>query len=210
MTDAWVIALQAVAAAGLGAIIGLEREISAQPAGLRTHMLVALGAALFTLTGAQVLGGDPTRIAAQVVTGIGFLGGGAIVREGFTTKGLTTAASLWVTAAVGLAIGLRGWFAATLVTALALLVLYAVRRLEFVPRRHTVEATLTLAPEATLDRVEEAVRRVLPHSKVLRLSYSPGGQALVLSGRANAGESLAALGERLRGTEGVAGVDLSA
>src|SRR5687768_6586470 len=93
-------------ATGLGAVIGLEREISDQPAGLRTHILVSLGAALFTIAGAyglidfdtgEVARIDPTRVAAQVVTGIGFLGAGAIIQRGLNVRGLTTAASLWVT-----------------------------------------------------------------------------------------------------------------
>src|SRR5882724_4472799 len=113
--NAWV-PLQIVVAAALGAVIGLEREMSAQPAGLRTHMLVSLGSALFTLVGANALHTDPTRIAAQVVTGVGFLGGGAILREGVTVRGLTTAASLWMTAAIGLSVGLRQWTAAVLTT----------------------------------------------------------------------------------------------
>src|SRR4051812_25090871 len=89
-------------AAGLGALIGLERELDEKAAGLRTHMLVSLGSALFTMVGAYGFGDfsqrtiDPTRIAAQVVTGIGFLGAGLIFRQGFTIRGLTTAASLWL------------------------------------------------------------------------------------------------------------------
>src|SRR5687767_8983052 len=122
--DQWIVLLQIVVAAGLGAAVGLERELGAQPAGLRTHMLVSVGAALFTLAGADIVGGDPTRIAAQVVTGIGFLGGGAILREGASIRGLTTAASLWVTAAIGLAVGLHWWYAATATTVLALAVLW--------------------------------------------------------------------------------------
>jgi len=96
-------------AAGLGAVIGLERELDEKAAGLRTHMLVSLGAALFTMVGAYgfhdfLTGGgaivrtDPSRIAAQVVTGIGFLGAGVIFRQGFTVRGLTRAASIWITA----------------------------------------------------------------------------------------------------------------
>src|SRR5580765_588767 len=97
-------------AAGLGAAIGLERELDEKAAGLRTHMLVALGSALFTLVSAygfsEFIGKDhvsfdPARIAAQIVTGIGFLGAGVILRSGFTVRGLTTAASLWLVAAIG-------------------------------------------------------------------------------------------------------------
>ena len=91
-------------AAGLSGLIGLERELAEHAAGLRTHMLVGLGAALFTMAGIE-LGGDPSRVAAQVVTGIGFLGAGAIFRAGHTVKGLTTAAGLWTVAGIGLAVG---------------------------------------------------------------------------------------------------------
>ena len=94
-------------------VIGIERELREQAAGLRTHMLVAVGACLFTLVErvrVRSVGGDhagdPSRVAAQIVTGIGFLGAGAILREGQWVRGLTTAASLWVVAAVGMAVGL--------------------------------------------------------------------------------------------------------
>ena len=96
----------------LGLAIGFEREIHGHPAGLRTHMLVALGSALFTVLSIRGFLGepgaapvDPTRIAAQVVSGIGFLGAGAILKDGIVIRGLTTAASLWATAAVGMAAG---------------------------------------------------------------------------------------------------------
>ena len=128
-------------ATGLGAAIGLEREISDQPAGLRTHILVSLGAALFTMAGAYGLldfdtgdGArvtlDPTRVAAQVVTGIGFLGAGAIIQRGLNIRGLTTAASLWVTAAVGTAVGLGYEEGALAVAAATLLALVGLRWLE--------------------------------------------------------------------------------
>jgi putative Mg2+ transporter-C (MgtC) family protein len=206
----WIIGVQIVAAAGLGALLGIEREMSAQQAGLRTHMLVALGAALFTLAGAHIAGSDPTRIAAQVVTGIGFLGGGAIVREGPTTRGLTTAASLWVTAAVGLAVGLRSWLAAVVTAIVALAVLRLIRMLEreYIPRRRGLEVTLTLVPGATIDHVERSVREILARCSVLRLSYTGDGQALIMRGYPPAGESFAAIGERLRHTPGVLGVDM--
>jgi putative Mg2+ transporter-C (MgtC) family protein len=133
--------LRVLLATGLGAVIGLEREISDQPAGFRTHILVSLGAALFTLTGAYGLGDftggdgvrvnlDPTRVAAQVVTGIGFLGAGAIIQRGVNVRGLTTAASLWVTAAVGTAVGLGYDAGAVAVTAAALLALVGLKWME--------------------------------------------------------------------------------
>jgi putative Mg2+ transporter-C (MgtC) family protein len=206
----WIALVQVAAASGLGAAIGLERELSSQPAGLRTHMLVALGAALFTLAGARILGTDPTRVAAQVVTGVGFLGGGAIVREGATTRGLTTAASLWVTAAVGVAIGLREWLAGVLTTTVALLVLYSVRRMkrEIGQRRRGVEITLTLAPGAALDHVEQSATRTVAGIQTVRVTYTAAGQGLVLLARPTPDESLGFLAERLRTMPGVIGVDL--
>ena len=126
-------------ATGLGAVIGLERELSDQPAGLRTHILVSLGAALFTIAGAyglldfdtgEVARIDPTRVAAQVVTGIGFLGAGAIIQRGLNVRGLTTAASLWVTAAIGTAVGLGYVEGALAVAAATLLALVGLKWLE--------------------------------------------------------------------------------
>jgi putative Mg2+ transporter-C (MgtC) family protein len=118
----------------LGGAIGFERELSEHHAGFRTHVLVALGAGLFTLAGVHAMEAyadqgarvDPTRIAAQVVTGIGFLGAGTILRQGATVRGLTTAASLWVTAAIGTAVGLgflSGGIATTIAALIALVVL---------------------------------------------------------------------------------------
>ena len=118
-------------AAGLGAAVGLDRELRDHEAGLRTHLLVSLGAALFTLVSAFAWAGwefstangvtfDPTRIAAQIVTGIGFLGAGAIIVRGVSVKGLTTAASIWVVAAVGMASGAGFYVQAVATTALAL------------------------------------------------------------------------------------------
>lgn len=109
------LSIRLAVAAGLGAIVGLERELHNHPAGMRTHILVSLGSALFAVVSAygyaDVFASDPSainnpqRIAAQIVTGIGFLGAGAIIQSGHWVRGLTTAASLWATAAIGLAIG---------------------------------------------------------------------------------------------------------
>lgn len=129
--------LRVLIAGGLGALVGLDRELKDHPAGLRTHILVSLGAALFTLAGAfsAVSAGDdirvdPTRVAAQVVTGIGFLGAGAIIREGPTIRGLTTAAGLWVTAAIGTAVGLGFYEGALVTTGAAVLALFGLKSLE--------------------------------------------------------------------------------
>ena len=124
--------LRLFVAAALGGAIGVERELRERQAGLRTHLVVCLGSALFTLVssygfanfGARV---DPTRIAAQIVTGIGFLGAGAIIRQGLSVRGLTTAASLWLVAAIGMAAGAGYWDAALIATFGALITLGPLR-----------------------------------------------------------------------------------
>ena len=134
--------LRIVLAGVLGGAIGAEREIREREAGLRTHMLVAVGAALFTIVSAYAwrdfqfsaasgVTFDPTRIAAQVVTGIGFLGAGAIIRQGLSIRGLTTAASLWVVAAIGMASGAGYYSAAVITTVLVLVSLWPLRILAF-------------------------------------------------------------------------------
>jgi len=125
------LAIRLLIAAVLGAAIGVERELHSHPAGTRTHLLVSLGSAAFTVlsiygfTGitnaGQVAPVDPSRIAAQIVTGIGFLGAGAILKYGGSVRGLTTAASLWVTAAIGMAAGAGELVVALVVTAIAIL-----------------------------------------------------------------------------------------
>jgi putative Mg2+ transporter-C (MgtC) family protein len=122
------LSVRLLVAALLGLAIGFEREIHGHPAGLRTHMLVALGSALFTVLSirgflgeAGVAPVDPTRIAAQIVSGIGFLGAGAILKDGIVIRGLTTAASLWATSAVGMAAG-AGEYAIGVVAATVILV----------------------------------------------------------------------------------------
>jgi putative Mg2+ transporter-C (MgtC) family protein len=135
--------LRVALAALLGGAIGAERELRERGAGLRTHLLVAVGSALFTLVSAYGFSDfefstrdgvvfDPTRIAAQVVTGIGFLGAGAIIRQGLSIRGLTTAATLWSVAAIGLAAG-SGYYSAAVVT--TAVVLLALGPLRYVARR---------------------------------------------------------------------------
>jgi putative Mg2+ transporter-C (MgtC) family protein len=137
------IVLRLVAALALTGAIGIEREIAGQPAGLRTHITVGLGAALFGLISVHGFDAyvaprndnnyqiDVTRVASQVVVGVGFLGAGAILKEGASIRGLTTAASIWAAAAIGLAAGLGNFFAATATTVALLLSLILFRS----PRR---------------------------------------------------------------------------
>jgi putative Mg2+ transporter-C (MgtC) family protein len=130
--------LRLALAAVLGGLIGIERELREREAGLRTHLLVSVGSALFTIvsaygfheflaSGQAVVRADPTRIAAQIVTGIGFLGAGAIIRQGLSVRGLTTAATLWVVAAIGMATGAGYYSGAVITTALVLLSLWPLR-----------------------------------------------------------------------------------
>ena len=168
----------------LGAAIGLERELEEKAAGLRTHMLVALGSALFTLVsaygfhafladGGAVVRADPSRIAAQIVTGIGFLGAGVIFRQGLTVRGLTTAATLWLVAAIGMAAGAGYWSGAVLATAAALVFLRPVEWLkEILIRRRPGGASrrlvVDLADDAATAPVLEALERL---GRVLALRH---------------------------------------
>ncbi|MGA9762836.1 MAG: MgtC/SapB family protein [Gaiellaceae bacterium] len=136
----WAEALARLAlAAGLGGAIGIERELRDRYAGLRTHLLVSLGAALFTIVSAYAwtgfkfgggVGYDPTRIAAQIVTGIGFLGAGAIMRQGISVHGLTTAATLWMAAAIGMTSATGLYSVAALATGVTLVALWPLRIFE--------------------------------------------------------------------------------
>ena len=132
--------LRLLAAMAMGGLIGLERELRAKDAGLRTHFLVALGSALFTLVSQYGFGADlkdSSRVAAQVVSGIGFLGAGTIIFQKNVVHGLTTAAGLWVTAAIGLACGTGMFAVAGATTVLVLLGLEVVNALH--PHRsHTI------------------------------------------------------------------------
>jgi putative Mg2+ transporter-C (MgtC) family protein len=120
-------------AAGIGAVLGLEREWRMKTAGLRTNILIAVGSAIFTMMSRDLVAGlpgaDPSRIAAQIVTGIGFLGAGAILRTDSGVHGLTTAATVWVNAALGIAVGggeYRLAIIGAIVTIVALLVLHPI------------------------------------------------------------------------------------
>jgi putative Mg2+ transporter-C (MgtC) family protein len=121
----------------LGAVIGFEREMDRQPAGFRTHALVALGSALFTIISAYGFSGgvDPTRIAAQIVTGIGFVGAGTILHHRGSIRGLTTAASLWSAAGVGMAAGAGMLIIAAVGTGLIVVILALLEGVEGALRR---------------------------------------------------------------------------
>lgn len=131
--------LQLLLATILGGLVGLEREYKKKEAGLRTYSLVSLGAALFTIISFQIfnfyigkpgVNFDPSRIVGQIVLGVGFLGAGLIIFRGFRIEGLTTAAGLWVVAAIGVTVGIGLYFLAILVAFLALLILAGLRLVE--------------------------------------------------------------------------------
>jgi putative Mg2+ transporter-C (MgtC) family protein len=139
MLSNWEIIARLLLAAGLGSLIGAERERLIWAAGLRTHMLVCTGACLFMIVSAygftQVTGAyhvilDPSRVAAQVVSGIGFLGAGSILLRGDVVRGLTTAASLWTVAAIGLAVGGGLYIASVVATFIILVILAGIKPLE--------------------------------------------------------------------------------
>jgi putative Mg2+ transporter-C (MgtC) family protein len=148
----------------LGGAVGAERELADQPAGLRTHMLLTIGACLFTLISAYGFGGegDPSRLAAQIVTGIGFLGGGAILRHGLNVRGLTTAASIWATASVGVAVGAGRYLLATGAVVLVVVTLFGLRKVRDLLRRWSVsreEFLLRTDADFDIQEVADLARR---------------------------------------------------
>src|SRR5437870_358482 len=129
----------------LGLALGTEREVHGHPAGMRTMALIGAGAGLFTAIGLLPVFGtrvDPTRIAAQIVTGVGFLGAGSILRQGEEVRGLTTAASIWVAASLGMAVGFAYYGVAIFITVIVVVVLVALKPMEerfFKNRKHRRE-----------------------------------------------------------------------
>lgn len=121
-----------IIAAFLSMLIGLDRERRDRPAGLRTHMLVGVGSCLFTILSMYAFpSGDPGRVASQIIPGIGFLGAGAILKQRQDVSGLTTAASVWSTAAVGMAVGTGAWLLALVATLVIWIVLVVVSKSEY-------------------------------------------------------------------------------
>lgn len=181
VTGSWLIRL--AASCLLGAAIGLERDMHGRAAGLRTNMLVSLGSALFMLVSEAVallssaaaavdtgLRVDPSRIAAQIITGIGFLGAGAIIKEGINVRGLTTAACLWVSAGIGMACGAGLFELAIAVTLISLFTLVVVNRLErLYPKDSYRTLEIAVPNETDLSRVIETVKR--ENLKILHLDY---------------------------------------
>lgn len=170
-----MLALRLLAATVLGGSIGAERELNDQPAGFRTHALVGLGAGLFSVISAYgfdaivsegpstAMRADVTRVISQIVVGIGFLGGGAIVKYGTSIRGLTTAATLWITAAIGTAAGLGAWVLAVSATVISLVALTGLRPVRKLLRRR-IQGAGELVVEAQRGADVSELLRSMEHS----------------------------------------------
>lgn len=169
-------------AAFLGGLIGFERDVHGRPAGLRTNLLVSMGSAIFvilseyiSLSGAPIEGGlvrtsDPARIAAQVVTGIGFLGAGAIIKEGLTIRGLTTAACLWIVAGIGMAAGAGYYAVAIAATVISLVSLVGLSYFErFYPKDSYRKLTIITTIDADLSKIIDTVKN--KNLKIILFSF---------------------------------------
>jgi putative Mg2+ transporter-C (MgtC) family protein len=199
-------------AAVLGGAIGAERELNDQPAGLRTHMLLTIGACLFTLISAYGFGRgtDPSRLAAQVVTGIGFLGGGAIVRHGLTVKGVTTAASIWATASVGVAIGAGSYVLGIGGAVLVVGTLFGLRRADEVLQRWGVsreEYLIEAVPGFDMERLAEIGRREKVALRGMQLEEDDDATRITMVVKLPPGYRQARLLDALRQVEGVREVE---
>ena len=187
-SDYFEITLHLVIALAAGGIIGLERSYHGRPAGFRTHALVCLASsALMILTvyhgrwfeaaSLERVAIDPTRMAQGIMTGIGFLGAGVIIREGLTVRGLTTAASIWITAAIGILIGVGFYFPAGIAAALTLIVLSVFRWIE---RKMPIEfyANLTVAFVRNATLPEEELRGMVERQgfAVANMNYGVTGE----------------------------------
>jgi len=133
-------AAQVLVAFIIGAVIGLEREFRSKPAGFRTMILICVGSCLFTILSKEAAVGSTDRIASNIVTGIGFIGAGVIFKEGISVNGLTTAALIWITAAIGMAIGYHNYPLTILVSAIVVIVLFILEPVQrFINRFHKVK-----------------------------------------------------------------------
>ncbi|HET7931904.1 MAG TPA: MgtC/SapB family protein [Rhodanobacteraceae bacterium] len=218
------IAIRLLLAAVLGGVIGFDRERHTWAAGLRTHMLVCLGAALAMIVSAFAFSDvlkqwphvvlDPSRIAAQVISGIGFLGAGTIMflhREN-VIRGLTTAAGLWTVAAIGLAVGGGMYLAAVIATAVAWVILAALKPLErrFALRKTQPQVRIGFSGRASLAAIEQVLtQRKLPASTIVTRHIPDDGDAVSITfDKAGERGNLGDLADALRALPGVASVTL--
>ncbi len=171
----------------VGAIIGLEREYRDQPAGFRTHTLISIGATLLMFVSIAVPdwhgSGDPSRIAAQVVSGVGFLGAGAIIKFGADIRGLTTAASLWAVAAIGLGIGVGLYVASAFAVVLIVVVLVILNKLEKALFEQRLIKALVIEAEGTgpeSERVQDRIHRFGMSIRTVDLNYRADERGITL------------------------------
>ena len=211
-------------AATLAGALGGERELTEQPAGFRTHILVGLGAAMFSILSAygfdaivagappQTLRADPTRIASQIVVGIGFLGGGAILKYGASVRGLTTAASLWVTAAVGTAVGLGQLVLGSATAGITLIALVGLRPLRTVLRRYAVgreEFEVQATAGVDVERLVQSLRGTGARLLEMRITEEGNERTIHLSTRIPQGVRASDVAARLSNLPEVESVDWS-
>ena len=210
------ICLRLAAALVAGGAIGFERERDSQPAGLRTHMILALGAALVMILSLNMgikFGSDPARLAAQVVSGIGFLGAGAILRSGFNVKGLTTASTLWTTAMVGMAIGYGYYLVALFAVVILLFVLTFVERFEKKFVRVNVIRTVVVDVhdrEGILREVRKTMTKLADSIIAFNVQKSVKNKNMRLEiiARFNRSEKLEDMMEVISSIEGVRGIKI--
>jgi putative Mg2+ transporter-C (MgtC) family protein len=190
MLNDWVILFRLILAAVLSGAIGFEREFHGRAAGFRTHILLCIGSTLIMLTSIHIfdvyygrVACDPGRIAAGVVTGIGFLGAGTIMRSRASVRGLTTAASLWVVAGIGLAVGSGLYFGSIMTTFLTLITLMFFSRLEHTMIRKDWYRTIAIETKGGLDQLG-LVREILAEYNVgitdFEVERPAGGSGIVL------------------------------
>ncbi|MDZ7295417.1 MAG: MgtC/SapB family protein [candidate division KSB1 bacterium] len=215
--------VQMLVAVVLGAVVGLERARHGRPAGMRTHALVCAGATMIMLTARGLatvspeamarITVDPGRIAAGIITGIGFLGAGSIIKSGDFVRGLTTAACLWFVAALGIIIGEGFFLLSLLATALALFLLVVMDRFEHRFARVVYRSLRVVVPAQERRRVEDSLREVLAEMGMrvqdtqYRLSAQAGAAQIVFRLRGSTRTSGSELMERLLAVEGVRSVE---
>ncbi len=211
------LAIRLLVAAALGAAIGFEREIHAHPAGMRTHLLVSEGSAIFTVLSIYGFVGvlpsgegsppDPTRIAAQIVSGIGFLGAGAILKSGTSIRGLTTAASLWATAAVGVAVGAGEYAVGAVGTAIVLFSLWPLNRvadrIRAVGRSDSVRMRLQVASLESLGSITRQLSSQRIETSGLATSRAGAAYEVEMELKVRSGSGLAGAVEAISKLEGV-------
>ncbi len=211
--------LRLAAALLAGGAIGFERERDSQPAGLRTHMILALGAALVMILSINIAiefqgqDAEPTRLAAQVVSGIGFLGAGAILRFGFNVKGLTTASTLWTTAMVGMAIGYGYYLVSLFAVVIMLVVLTLVERFEKKFVRVNIMRTVVIDVhdrEGILREVRKTMTKLADAIIAFNVQKSVKNKHMRLEiiARFNRSEKLEDMMEVISSIEGVRGIKI--